>query len=978
MLLSAIVILPFVAALLIPVVARAGAGVVLGVSGLATALALLALLVQVPLVFQDGLVVERHAWVPKAGLDLAFFVDPLGLLMAGLILSIGLLVMIYARFYLGPKESFGRFMASLALFEGSMLGIVIADNLLLLVFFWELTSLSSFLLIGYWSHRADSRQGARNALVVTGLGGLALLGGVLLMGHVAGTFQLTTILGQTDIFRQSALYLPILLLVLLGCFTKSAQLPFQFWLPGAMAAPTPVSAYLHSATMVKAGLFLMARLWPVLAGTEAWFLIVTMVGLLTMVVGAWIAIFKTDLKAILAYSTVSHLGMIAMLLGLGTKLAAVAAIFHLLNHALFKAALFLSAGIVEHETGTRDINRLGGLWRSMPLTATLATLAALAMAGVPLLNGFLSKEMMLEAAAHTDYLGVAWLVPLLATAGSAFAVLYAFRFVLRVFFIGPAAAGQQPHDPGAGLWLPVACLVVPVVAIGVMPGLVAQDLVAQAASAIIGEDPPAFELAIWHGWTPAFQLTLVALAAGLLGLCALRWLEPLYARLWHPSAERGFDGLLHGASRAVAWLTGRLQNGSLQFYLAVFCLTALALGYAAFWGGELSAGTRPLLPLSPVGVIAWVVVLAASGFAVAAHQNRLLALIATSLAGLMVALAFVLFSAPDLALTQVSVEVVTVILLLLVLNYLPKSTPRLRPLWQFGVNAPIAVLAGAGIGLVLYALLRRDVDPISVFYTAMAEPAGGGANVVNVILVDFRGYDTLGEITVLAIAALVIYSLLQSALRGAAARRLAEWPSSAQAGDSHPLLLVVLTRLLLPLALLVGLYIFLRGHQAPGGGFIAGLVVGIALVLQYVASGYAWASRRLPVDYHGMAAVGVLVALLTGIAAMLVGKPFLTGGFMHLHIPYLGSIELASASAFDLGVFLTVVGVVLLILAGLSRIARLAEPSGETGPLTIALDRGENRPHRRIEEIGHAPIFGSGHAGDAADPTIGPARGEPG
>ncbi|SNB53605.1 multisubunit potassium/proton antiporter, PhaA subunit /multisubunit potassium/proton antiporter, PhaB subunit [Arboricoccus pini] len=970
MLLSAIVILPFAAALLIPVIARAGAGASLCLGGLSTVMALVALLAQAPLVFQDGLVVERHAWVPKAGLDLAFFVDPLGLLMAGLILVIGLLVMIYARFYFGPKEAFGRFMARLALFQGSMLGIVIADNLLLLVIFWEMTSLSSFLLIGYWSHRADSRRGARNALVITSAGGLALLASALLIGHVAGTFQLTTILGQPDVVAQSALYLPILILVLFGCFTKSAQLPFQFWLPGAMAAPTPVSAYLHSATMVKAGLFLMARLWPILAGSEAWFLIVTTVGLLTMVVGAWIAIFKTDLKAILAYSTVSHLGMIAMLLGLGTKLAAVAAIFHLLNHALFKAALFLSAGIVEHETGTRDINRLGGLWRAMPITATLSTLAALAMAGVPLLNGFLSKEMMLEAAVHADYLGVAWLVPLLATVGSAFSVLYAFRFVGRVFFMGSGRPpGELAHDPGPGLWLPVACLIIPVVAIGVMPGLVAQDLVAQAGSAIIGEDPPVFELAIWHGWTQAFQLTLVAMVAGLLGLWVLRWLERLHAGLWHPSGEQIFGKLLDAGSCVVAWLTGRLQNGSLQFYLAVFCLTGLALGITAFWGGDLSAGTRPLMPLSPLGIIGWLVVLAASGFAVVAHQNRLLALIAAGLAGLMVALAFVAFSAPDLALTQLSVEVVTVVLLLLALNYLPKTTPRLRPLRRFGVNAPIALLAGAGVGAALYALLRRDVNSISAFYTAMALPAGGGANVVNVILVDFRGYDTLGEITVLAIAALVIYSLLQSALRGAAARRLTEWPSSAQAGDSHPLLLVVLTRLLLPMALLVGLYIFLRGHQAPGGGFIAGLIVGIALILQYMASGYAWASRRLPTDYHGLVAVGVLVALLTGSVAMLVGRPFLTGGFMHLHLPYLGSIELASATAFDLGVFLTVVGVVLLVLAGLSRMARLAEPSGETGPLTIALDRGENQPHRRTEDVGHAPIFGSSFARDAADPT---------
>ena len=360
----------------------------------------------------------RFPWVPQIGLDLAFFVDGYGLFFAFLILFIGLLIITYARWYLGREDPVGRFYAYLLLFQGAMLGIALSDNVLVLLVFWELTSLTSFLLIGYWRQLPEGRQGARMALVVTGAGGLSLIAGMLLLGQAAGTYQLSEILTRGAEVRASPLYLPILLLVLGGAFTKSAQFPFHFWLPHAMAAPTPVSAYLHSATMVKAGIFLLGRIWPVLAGTEAWFLIVTGTGLVTMVIAAWIALYKDDLKALLAFSTVSHLGLVTMLFGMGTPIAAVAAVFHILNHCTFKAALFLVAGIVDHETGTRDARRLGGLLWLMPITGTLAMVAAASMAGLPLLNGFLSKEMMLEAAAHTEFLGSPWLVPVLATVGA--------------------------------------------------------------------------------------------------------------------------------------------------------------------------------------------------------------------------------------------------------------------------------------------------------------------------------------------------------------------------------------------------------------------------------------------------------------------------------------------------------------------------------------------------------------------------------
>ena len=467
-----IVLLPFLGAMLPPLLIRSGRNVCALVTGSVTASSLALLLTQAPAVLHGEVVRSAIPWVPQIGLELGFFVDGYGLFFAGLILVIGLLIITYARWYLGREDPVGRFYAYLLLFQGAMLGIALSDNVLVLLVFWELTSLTSFLLIGYWRQLPEGRQGARMALIVTGSGGLCLIAGMLLLGEAAGSYQLSEILTRGDLIRSSPLYLPILFLVLGAAFTKSAQFPFHFWLPHAMAAPTPVSAYLHSATMVKAGIFLLGRLWPVLAGTDAWFLTVTGTGLVTMVIAAWIALYKDDLKALLAFSTVSHLGLITMLFGMGTPIAAVAAVFHILNHCTFKAALFLSAGIVDHEAGTRDASRLGGLLRLMPITGTLAMIAAASMAGLPLLNGFLSKEMMLELAAHTDYLGSPWVVPLLATLGALLSVAYSFRFVTAVFL------GRQrddyprhPHDPPAGMWLPVAVLVVPVVLIGVAPPL---------------------------------------------------------------------------------------------------------------------------------------------------------------------------------------------------------------------------------------------------------------------------------------------------------------------------------------------------------------------------------------------------------------------------------------------------------------------------------------------------------------------------
>ena len=935
-----VVLIPFLGALLPPLVIRSGRNTCAMVTGCVTLLALALLLFHAPAVFSGEVPKVNVPWVPAMGLSLSAFADGLGFFFAAMILVIGLLVIIYARFYLSREDPMGRFFTYLLLFQGAMVGVVLSDNVIALLTFWEMTSLTSFLLIGFWRKRADARQGARMALVVTGGGGLALIAGVLLVAEAAGSYQLSEILTRGDVVRASPLYLPALLLVLLGAFTKSAQFPFHFWLPHAMAAPTPVSAYLHSATMVKAGVFLLARFWPVLAGTETWFLIVAPVGLATMLIGAVIALFKDDLKALLAYSTVSHLGLMTMLLGLGTPMAAVVAVFHIINHATFKAALFMSAGIVDHEAGTRDIRRLGGLLWLMPITGTLALIASASMAGVPLFNGFLSKEMMLEEAAHTSYLGLGLLFPVLATLAALFSVAYSARFAVATF-LGKARHDypHAPHDPPAGMWLPVAVLVVPVLAIGVAPEWVAGPLVALTAGAVIGGPLPDYHLALWHGLTPALFMSLIAFAGGAVLVLGFRQAEAVRARLPHPDARALFETVTASLVVACRRTIGGLHDGALPRYTGVILSTLLAVGGYAFWSATHGAGTRPLLPVSVPAAMAFLCLLLASAMVMARQADRLTALILTGVVGVIVALTFIQFSAPDLALTQISVDVVTTILMLLALNLLPKTSPpeESRAVrWRDGL---FAGLAGLGVAGLAYAVMTRDGTSISDYYLAQSKPGGGGTNVVNVILVDFRGYDTFAEIIVLGIAALAIYALLDPTLKGAAVRRIKALLPKEEARDAHPLLLVVATRVLLPLSLVVGTYIFLRGHNEPGGGFVAGLVVAIAIIMQYIASGYGWAADRMRVDAQSYIGAGVAIAGLTGVAAFLFGRPFLTSTFGYLNWPVVGKFEVASAMAFDLGVFLTVVGVMVLSLAQLSRVSRRIDPSPDsTEPMDVKLE----------------------------------------
>jgi multicomponent K+:H+ antiporter subunit A len=917
------VLTPFVGAALVALASRLGRSHSAWAAGAVTLAAMAWLAPSVHLPFEGTPLIQQHDWIPALGLELAFRLDGLALLFAGLILGIGLLIVLYARYYLSARDSMGRFYSYLMLFMGSMLGIVLSENLIQLLIFWELTSLSSFLLISYWQHREEARHGARMALAVTGLGGFALLGGFLLLGHIVGSYELSVVLASGDLIRAHPLYLPTLLLILLGVFTKSAQFPFHFWLPHAMAAPTPVSAYLHSATMVKAGVFLLARLFPALSGTPEWFWLVSGTGLATLLLGAYVALFKHDLKGLLAYSTISHLGLITLLFGLSTPLAAVAGVFHIINHATFKASLFMAAGIIDHEAGTRDMRRLHGLWKFMPYTATLAMVAAAAMAGVPLLNGFLSKEMFFAEAMQISAGHVGgWLLPALVTLAGALAVAYSLRFIHDVFFNGePVDLPKTPHEPPRWMKVPVEILVVLCLVVGIAPAFTVAPLLAVAAADALQTPLPEYHLALWHGINPALVMSLVALTGGALIYLARgpltawheRVIERIDARIVYNALQDGLFALARGITRLV-------DTGSLQRQVLFMLAAALVLGVAPWLaGGTPLAGNREGLPLDAISLLAAGTLVVAALATVWLHRQRFVALVTIGVVGLVVSLAFVKFSAPDLALTQLSVEVVTIVLLLLALYFLPQhaAPEKVRArVWRDGV---IALLAGAGTAALAWAVLTRPYDTIAGYFLANSVPGGGGSNVVNVILVDFRGYDTLGEITVLALAGLGIVAMLQGLQLPAQARDDA---GRAWDADAYPPIMATLTRLLLPLALLVAVFILLRGHNQPGGGFIAGLITAVALIMQYLANGAAWTHQRMASDNHPLIAWGLAIAAFTGLASWLFGYPFLTSTYGHLDWPVVGAFELASAMAFDLGVFLVVVGATLMILVNLGGLHR--------------------------------------------------------
>jgi len=919
-----------------------------------------------PAMAAGGVVTERLDWLPSLGLALVVRLDGFAWMFAMLVSGMGLLVIVYARYYLSADDPAARFYSLLLGFMGAMLGVVVSGNLVQLVVFWELTSVFSFLLIGYWTHRKDARRGARMAFTVTATGGLALLAGVLLLGHVAGSFELDAVLQAGDAVRAHPLYPLLLGLVLLGALTKSAQFPFHFWLPRAMAAPTPVSAYLHSATMVKAGVFLLARLWPVLAGTDEWFWLVGGAGLVTLLLGSYVAMFQNDLKGLLAYSTISHLGLITLLLGLNSPLAAVAAVFHMMNHATFKASLFMSVGIIDHETGTRDMRRLDGLFRFMPITGTLAIVACAAMAGVPLLNGFLSKEMFF---AETVFISSSPLVeyglPAAATLAGVFAVVYSLRFGHDVFFGPPPTdCPRHPHEPTHWMRVPVELLVLACVVVGTLPAWSIGPVLALAAQPVVGGVLPDYSLAVWHGFNTPLLMSTAAMLGGL--LVYLRFATRFKQRsargaplLQGLDGQRLFERTLAGLSDGARRLARRIGSRRLQPQLFAMLLIAGLAGLGSALIVPLTWGDRARVPATPEFVLLWTVAGAcAIGAAAQAKFHRLAALTMLGIVGLAMCITFAWFSAPDLALTQLTVEVVTLVLFLLGLRWMPKRVaqddPRTagRAWWRRRRDLVLAAAIGLALAALSYALLTRHAPlSISPFFLEKSLPEGGGSNVVNVMLVDFRAFDTLGEITVLGIVGLTVFALLrrfrpaeetveptpqQHASAEAAGADLIDPDGDA---DRHlpPYLDVpaVLVRLLLPMAGLFAFHLFMRGHNEPGGGFVAGLVVAIAFIAQYIVSGTRWVEARLQMRPTRWIATGLAVALLTGLGSLVLGYPFLTTHVAHVHWPLVGEVHLPTAALFDLGVFAVVVGATLLLLIAIAhqslRAHRRQEVEGRAG-----------------------------------------------
>ncbi|MEG8248247.1 monovalent cation/H+ antiporter subunit A [Pseudomonas paracarnis] len=924
-----------------------------------------------PQIAHGGVIREEFMWLPSLGLNFVLRMDGFAWLFSMLVLGIGTLVSLYARYYMSPDDPVPRFFAFFLAFMGAMLGLVISGNLIQIVFFWELTSLFSFLLIGYWHHRADARRGAYMALMVTGAGGPCLLAGVMLLGHIVGSYDLDQVLAAGDQIRAHSLYPVMLALVLIGALSKSAQFPFHFWLPHAMAAPTPVSAYLHSATMVKAGVFLLARLWPSLSGSEEWFWIVGGAGALTLLLGAYCAMFQNDLKGLLAYSTISHLGLITLLLGLNSPLAAVAAVFHILNHATFKASLFMAAGIIDHESGTRDIRKLSGLVRLIPFTATLAMVASASMAGVPLLNGFLSKEMFFAETvfiSSTQWVEIA--LPLIATIAGTFSVAYALRFTVDVFF-GPPATDlpHTPHEPPRWMRAPVELLVFTCLLVGIFPAQVVGSILAAAALPVVGGTLPEYSLAIWHGWNAPMIMSLVAMTGGVVLYLMLRK-QLKRGRFEYPpligyfNGKRGFERCLVVMMRGVRRIEKRISTKRLQTQLFLLVLLAVIGAMIPMINSGLSWGDRPKIPGSIVFVTLWLLAIAcALGAAWQAKYHRLAALTMVSVCGLMTCVTFVWFSAPDLALTQLVVEVVTTVLILLGLRWLPRRIEEVSPLPSSLRKARIrrlrdlllSTVVGGGMALLSYAMLTRQTpNDISSFYLSRALPEGGGSNVVNVMLVDFRGFDTLGEITVLGAVALTVYALLrrfrpskESMELPPQQRQLApdvatDLVNPRQASDTalgFMMVPAVLVRLLLPIALVVSFYLFMRGHNQPGGGFVAGLVMSVAFILQYMVAGTQWVEAQMSLRPMRWMGFGLLSATLTGLGALFAGYPFLTTHTWHFSLPLLGDIHIASALFFDVGVYAMVVGSTLLMLTALGhQSVRAHKPSNQ--PKVVAATEG--------------------------------------
>ena len=914
---------------------------------------------------------EVLPWIPELQIELAFRMDALAWVMSLLVLGVGALVLVYCARYFKDKDDYlGGFGAQLLAFAGAMFGLVTADDLLLMFIFWELTTVLSYLLIGYARTRLSARRSALQALVVTTAGGLAMLVGLIILGFNAGTYRISAILEQAPALvtgPASGAVAAAVVLILIGAITKSALVPFHFWLPGAMAAPTPVSAYLHAAAMVKAGIYLVARLAPGFAETPFWLPVVLGLGLATMLVGGYRALRQTDIKLILAYGTVSQLGFLTMVVGLGTPDAALAGLALLLAHGLFKATLFLVVGIIDHQAGTRDIRKLSGVYRSSRALAIVAAIGAASMAGIPPLAGFVAKESVFEAFVHyaSDPAAGLWGPVVLAglVLGSILTFAYSARFMWGAFAVKPGveATPFKPIKP-AFLAAP-AILSLLTIVYGLWPAPVDGWIQPYAALFVpAGEDVAAAagHLALWHGLTPALGLTAITFALGLAmfyGRNAVARLQGLVPG-WI-DGDRTYQLTIGALDDVAVWITGRTQRGSLYFYLSVILTVAFVLPLTA-----LVLANKPLPgdlyfidPNAPLQIVVGAGIVIGALAAVRANK-RFLAVLMVSVTGYGIALMFALQGAPDLALTQMLVETIILVAFVLAMRSLPAEL-RDRTGGRYRV---VRVIIGAAFGITMvfaaiYALGARVAAPVSLEFPQLAYEGGGGLNIVNVTLVDIRAWDTFGEISVLALAATGVASLIfvrgrgdrspasSSVAEGTVGRRK---PGAAGRGNTRDdaalamsrrfaassrdawlvagrtlaperrsIIFEVVTRLIFHSMIVFSIYLLLAGHNLPGGGFAGGLTAGLALTIRYLAGGRFELREATPVSAGALLGIGLATAAASGVAPLLLGGQVFQTAILEFWLPVFGDVKFVTSTIFDIGVYIVVVGLALDVLRSL-------------------------------------------------------------
>ncbi|ANJ28166.1 Na+/H+ antiporter subunit A [Agromyces aureus] len=923
------------------------------------------LLTWLPGVLAGTPVVESVSWIPELDIALSFRMDALALILSLVVTGIGALVLLYCTWYFADDEpALGRFAALLLAFAGVMLGLVTSDDVFVLFTFWEATSVLSYLLIGHYTGRKESRGAALQALTVTTFGGLAMLVGLVLLAVEGGTTSLSELIAHPVTGAAAEWGIA---LVLVGAISKSALVPFHFWLPAAMAAPTPVSAYLHAAAMVKAGVYLVARLAPGYADLEVWHPIVIALGVLTMLVGGWRALRQYDLKLLLAYGTVSQLGFLVIVTGFGTRDAALAGIALLLAHAMFKATLFLTVGIIDHSAGTRDWRKLSGLGRRMPVVTVIATLAAASMAGIPPLLGFVAKEGVLTAFIDATAEGGsvatwAWIALVGVVAGSVLTFAYTARFLWGAFSTKPDVTPTPLHAPGAAISIAPAVL-----AVGSLVAAFAIGFIEPLLTAYADELPGAQDthLALWHGFEPALFISLGIFAVGGLLVWGRREVARLQAAVVPMvDSSRGYLGIVSVVDRTAAAVTTAIQSRGLPGYLTIIIAVFIGgLGTATILNSDWPAEIR-LWDFTSQPFIAFVMCVAA--IAAVMVRQRMAAVLLVSVTGYGLVLLFGMSGAPDLALTQALVETIVIVVFVLVLRRLPKQIAQRNPPVHKLARGVIGGLAGIVMGVIGLVALGARIEPtIAGGLPALALEAHG-KNIVNVMLVDIRAWDTLGEISVLVAVATGVASLIFVSGRTGGAPRLddgdlgldrrdrmrplpepassiraprtslentdGETDAAAEAASTRQtwllagrkisprnrsILIEVLVRLLFHPAIVVSVFLLFVGHNAPGGGFAGGLLAGLALVARYLAGGRYELGEAAPVDAGRLLGTGLLLAAGTATASLFFSGVPLESAWFETEVPVLGTISIGTSTLFDIGVYLVVVGLVLDILRSL-------------------------------------------------------------